>query len=98
MVTIFLRDMSNFPKIVELPTRLWSGREGDKEKMSRQVRQCKGVSLCAARDGWLVRGSTGKRRSRQAWSPPASGRIREMPCLRNRSATRALVASFGQEQ
>lgn len=52
----------------------------------------------SARDGWIVRGSTGKRRSRQAWNPPARGRIRDTPCFRNRSATRALVASFGQEQ
>jgi hypothetical protein len=52
----------------------------------------------STRAGWIGRGSTGKPPSCHASNPPARGRIREMPRLRNRSATRALVASFGQEQ
>jgi len=47
---------------------------------------------------WISIDSTGRPRARQAWNPPASGRIREIPRFRSRSATRALVASFGQEQ
>ncbi len=45
--------------------------------------------------GW---GCKGKPRSRQASKPPSSGRTRVMPRFFNRSATRALVASFGQVQ
>ncbi len=43
-------------------------------------------------------GSRGNPRCRQPSSPAASGRMRVMPFLRKRSATRALVASFGQLQ
>jgi hypothetical protein len=57
-----------------------------------------GGHTASAREGWIGRGSTGKRRFCHASNPPASGRIRKTPRLRNRSATRALVASFGQEQ
>lgn len=43
-------------------------------------------------------GSRGSPRCRQPSIPAASGRMRVMPFLRKRSATRALVASFGQLQ
>jgi hypothetical protein len=49
-------------------------------------------------EGTVVTGTTGKPRSRQASNPPASGRMCDTPRFRSRSATRALVASFGQEQ
>jgi hypothetical protein len=41
---------------------------------------------------------TGYPWSRHASNPPCSGRILRMPRFRNRSAARALVASFGQVQ
>jgi hypothetical protein len=40
----------------------------------------------------------GKPLSRHAKKPPASGRTLLIPFLRSSSATRALVASFGQVQ
>jgi hypothetical protein len=42
--------------------------------------------------------STGKPRSNHALNPPASGRTFSIPLLFRSSATRALVASFGQVQ
>jgi hypothetical protein len=42
--------------------------------------------------------SMGKPRSRHASKPPANGRTRLMPARFSWSATRALVASFGQLQ
>jgi hypothetical protein len=57
-----------------------------------------GVTPVSAEDGLIIRGSTGKRSSSQAGNPPARGRIREMPRFLSRSATLALVASFGQVQ
>lgn len=42
--------------------------------------------------------STGNPSARHASSPPSSGRTRVIPTRRKRSATRALVASFGQVQ
>jgi hypothetical protein len=49
----------------------------------------------AACDPALV---TGKPRRRQPSRPPARGRTRVIPRLLSLSATRALVASFGQVQ
>jgi hypothetical protein len=43
-------------------------------------------------------GSTGKPRAVHRAIPPSSGCTRVIPRRRSRSATRALVASFGQEQ
>jgi len=40
----------------------------------------------------------GNRESIHEFSPPCRGRTRVMPFRFNRSATRALVASLGQEQ
>jgi hypothetical protein len=51
-----------------------------------------------AGEGAIATGTTGKPRSRQASNPPASGRMCETPRFRSMSATRALVASLGQEQ
>jgi hypothetical protein len=42
--------------------------------------------------------ATGKPFSRQASNPPCNGRIFLIPCFLSSSATRALVASFGQVQ
>jgi len=50
---------------------------------------------CFARS---IRDSAGYPRSSQPCSPPASGRTSVIPCRLSASATRALVASFGQEQ
>ena len=42
--------------------------------------------------------ASGKPCSRHAFNPPSSGRMRWTPCFLRSSATRALVASFGQVQ
>src|SRR5208282_3126554 len=47
---------------------------------------------------WTTGGSIGYPRSIQASKPPRSGRTRVIPHFLSCSATRALVASFGQEQ
>ena len=50
------------------------------------------------RKGQRELGTTGYPRSNQPSNPPASGRTLVIPCRFSASATRALVASFGQEQ
>ena len=42
--------------------------------------------------------TNGYPRSRQAFNPPCNGRMRRTPLFLKSSATRALVASFGQVQ
>jgi hypothetical protein len=57
-----------------------------------------GRCQAAARLAGVSRGSMGNPPARQASNPPARGRTRVTPTRRSRSATRALVASLGQEQ